>query len=194
MDEVSRADYQLTAYLRMDSFSANTSFFSGSACTLADLRCREELSVPAGFETSDERFQKEVCRCIWRANWTNCLQQESCPYGVFLLPRHGWHGRCAVAMVTAVGLMAVGVREVLISCTCVCERRCAPCRCSSAPSCFLPAAAAPSSASLTEFCSSCRHHGHDSHSGQPSFFKEPYFAIMAVTLIGTDDGSSRLNC
>ncbi|XP_073782369.1 uncharacterized protein isoform X8 [Danio rerio] len=113
---------------------------------------------------------------------------------MFLLPRHGWHGRCAVAMVTAVGLMAVGVREVLISCTCVCERRCAPCRCSSAPSCFLPAAAAPSSASLTEFCSSCRHHGHDSHSGQPSFFKEPYFAIMAVTLIGTDDGSSRLNC
>ncbi|XP_073782353.1 uncharacterized protein isoform X4 [Danio rerio] len=111
---------------------------------------------------------------------------------MFLLPRHGWHGRCAVAMVTAVGLMAVGVREVLISCTCVCERRCAPCRCSSAPSCFLPAAAAPSSASLTEFCSSCRHHGHDSHSGQPSFFKEPYFAIMAVTLIGTDDGSSRL--
>ncbi|XP_073782371.1 uncharacterized protein isoform X9 [Danio rerio] len=46
--------------------------------------------------------------------------------------------------------------------------------------------------SRAEFCSSCRHHGHDSHSGQPSFFKEPYFAIMAVTLIGTDDGSSRL--
>ncbi|KAL1259704.1 hypothetical protein QQF64_010281 [Cirrhinus molitorella] len=31
-----------------------------------------------------------------------------------------------------------------------------------------------------------------SQAGQPTFFKEPCPAIMAVTLIGTNDGNSRL--